>query len=273
MNATLRHQVGRVVKPVAFSWRWLTAGQRPLPGFVIIGAQRAGTTSLYRWLWNQDDVARAFTKEVHYFDLHYEHGERWYKSHFDVPRPGIITGEASPYMLFHPLAPQRAARDLDASTRFIVLLREPVDRAISQYWHERNDNIEAEPIERAIALEAERLAGTEEVLLRGEHSFAHQHYSYRARGEYAGQLRRWFDAVGRERMLVLEFERLFSDPMALGEVLDWLCLGPSRVPFPSLNSAGRARTVDGDLLVQLGRHFEPYNQDLFKLLGQELWTS
>src|SRR5581483_4847486 len=108
-----------------------------LPDFVILGTQRGGTTSLYRWLVSHPDVAPAMKKEVHYFDDHYHHGLRWYRAHFPVRRAGRITGESSPYMLFHPLAPERAAADLPDRTRFIVLLREPAESAISQYWQWR----------------------------------------------------------------------------------------------------------------------------------------
>jgi hypothetical protein len=273
MNDTIRREVGRAVRLPTSLWRWATAPQRPLPDFVIIGAQRAGTTSLYKYLCTQQSVARASRKEVHYFDVHYDRGERWYKSHFDMARPGTVTGEASPYMLFHPLAPERAAHDLSDQTRFIALLREPVDRAISQYWHERKGNKEAESLERAIALESERLAGTDEVVRRGERSYAHQHYSYVARGEYAGQLRRWFDAVGRERVLVLECERVYADSQVPADVLHWLGLPPSSAPYPSLNAAARSTSVDAGLLAELHRHFEPHNEELFELLGTELWTS
>jgi hypothetical protein len=271
MIETVRREAHRAVKAPGSWWRWTTAAKRPLPDFVIIGAQRAGTTSLYRWLSDQTGIAPASKKEVHYFDLYYGQGERWYRSHFRLPEPGTITGEASPYMLFHPLAAGRAARDLDEATRFIVLLREPVERAVSQYWHERKGNRESESFEQAIALEGERMRGTEEVVCRGDRSYAHQHYSYVARGEYAGQLRRWFDAVGRDRVLVLESERVFADG---GEtVLQWLGVESGALEFPSLNGAGRSSTADEGLLAKLRAHFEPHNQELFELLGTELWTT
>ena len=94
-----------------------------MPDFVIVGAARSGTTSLYRWLGSHPDVAPAWKKEIHYFDEYHGHGRRWYRAHFPFRHRGRITGEASPYMLFHPLAPDRAARELPPSTKFIVILR------------------------------------------------------------------------------------------------------------------------------------------------------
>jgi hypothetical protein len=254
-------------------WREVTASRRSLPAFVIIGAQRAGTTSLYKWLSELPEVEPALRKELHYFDTNYSRGERWYKSNFPVSAPGKMTGEATPYMLFHPLAPERASRDLDGTTRFIVLLREPVERAVSQYWHERDRRWESEPFERALALEVERLNGAEEMIRRGRASDSHQHHSYLARGAYAGQLRRWFGAVGRDRILVLEFERLLADPSVASGVATWLGLEPSKRPIPSMNAVSRQKALSAEVGERLRLHFEPFNEDLFELLGTELWQA
>jgi hypothetical protein len=256
------------------TWRYLTADLRSLPDFVIIGAQRGGTTSLYRWLCSNPRVVPAARKEIHYFDVHYSKGKRWYRAHFPIARPGRITGEASPYMLFHPLAAERAARDLPSSTRFIVLLRDPVQRAISHYWSSRQyDGWETEPLERAIELEPQRLAGETEKVLRGERSFGHATYSYLSRGEYARQLRDWFAAVGRERVLVLESERLYADPAVSASVLEWLSLPVHDQPFPVSNRMERLDPESPELVARLEEHFEPHNRALFELLGHELWTS
>jgi len=254
-------------------WRRATAVARPLPGIVIIGTQRGGTTSLFNWLATHRAVSPAFTKEVHYFDRHYDNGEGWYRSHFPL-RSGHRTAlEATPYLLFHPLAPGRAGADLPVSTRFVVLLREPVQRAVSHYWHSRRIGAEDQPLETALALEDSRLAGQEEIVRAGQESFAYRNFSYRARGHYADQLRRWFGAVDRSRILVMRSEDLFDDPDAPGRVLQWLGLAPHGEPFPATNEAPRARPEEAAVLDELGRHFAPYNEDLFELLGSRLWGS
>ncbi len=265
--------VRRVASASAFAGRYLTASYRPLPHFVILGAQRGGTTSLYRWLSSHPDVAPALKKEVHFFDGHYDKGIRWYRAHFALGHRGRISGESCPYLLFHPLAPGRVARDLPATARFVVLLREPAERAISQYWHWRQQGRwETESLERAIELEDERLAPQTERFLRGERSVEHIAFSYVARGEYAGQLRRWFDAVGQERILVLESEQLAADPAVPDQVLDWLGLPPHHQPYPASNAARRLEPTSPELLGRLRDHFRPHNQALFELLGRELWT-
>lgn len=254
------------------AWRYATANLRALPDFVILGTQRGGTSSLYQWLCAHPAFDPPLRKEIHYFDVHYHKGTRWYRAHFPFAQRGRITGEASPYMLFHPLAPARAARDLPTSTRFIVLLRNPVERAISHYWLSRNSMTwEKETLERGIELESQRLAAEIPKVLRGERSFGHATFSYVARGEYASQLRRWFDAVGRERILVLESEKLNREPEGSG-VLQWLGLDPHSAPFPAVNRTARFAESPPEVIARLQEHFAPYNCELFELLGYELWT-
>ena len=255
------------------AWRFATADLRSWPDFVIVGTQRGGTTSLHYWLTTHPEVTPAVRKEIHYFDAHYAKGARWYRSHFPLPRRGQITGEASPYMLFHPLAPARAAKHLPETTRFIVLLREPVQRTVSHYWYmRRRKGFETEPLERAIALEPERLAGETEKVMRGEISLAHSGYSYVARSEYVGQLQAWFDAVGRDRILIVESELLYNQPSVTAGIVEWLGLGPHDHDYPVANQSERLDVESPELLAQLHDHFVPYNQKLFDLLGHELWT-
>ena len=273
-GAVVRH----AKRSATFGWRYLSADLRAMPDFVIVGAARSGTTSLYRWLGTHPNVAPAWKKEIHYFDEHYGRGMRWYRAHFPFRRRGRVTGEATPYLLFHPLAPARAAHDLPHSTRFIVLLREPSQRAISQYWFWRQwfrrelEGTEIESLEEGIAREPERMAAAEPLVRRGEWNHDHIWFSYLARGEYAGQLRRWFDAVGRDRVLVVESEQLNSDPAVSARVLEWLGLPSHPQPFPALNAAVRLEEADPELTALMSRHFESHNRELFDLIGQELWT-
>jgi hypothetical protein len=252
-------------------WRRITASRRSWPDFVILGAQRAGTTSLYDWITDHDEVTPAWRKEVHYFDRNYGRGQSWYLSHFPVRRSGLVTGEASPYLLFHPLAPARAAADLPATTRFIVLLRDPVQRAVSHYWHERRMKAEPLPLDAALDQEHERLAGQMERVQAGERSFAHFHYSYVARGLYGEQLERWFAVVGRERVLVVESEKVFVDADVRAGVEGWLGLPVTGRPFPAMNEAPRREPVSPAATALLESSFAAPNEELFALLGQRLW--
>src|SRR5262249_32439169 len=124
-----------------------TSSSRMQPAFLIVGAQRCGTTSMFKTLRQHPAVlAPPLQKGIHYFDKNYDRAPAWYRSHFPLRanaaraegRVGVVpmTGESSPYYMFHPLAPQRIAADLPG-VRLIVLVRDPVERAISAYTHEK----------------------------------------------------------------------------------------------------------------------------------------
>ena len=109
--------VRAVVRNVVWTYGRATARVRPLPDFLVIGAQKAGTTALYAYLRWHPAVLGPSWKEVSFFDRHYRRGERWYRGQFPnalrVAAAGrragghAIVGEASPSYLFHPLAPER----------------------------------------------------------------------------------------------------------------------------------------------------------------------
>jgi hypothetical protein len=235
-----------------------------LPAFVIIGAQRAGTTSLYEHLMRHPQVRPPVRKEIQFLTLHWHRGLRWYRSHFPVRRaPRQFTGEASPYYLFHPDAPRRAALVLP-STRFIALLREPSARAVSHYLHNRARGVEPLDLDEALALETARLADDP----TGRH---HRLYSYVARGLYAEQVRRWRAAVG-DRLLVLLSDELFDDPRQTFErVQAFIGLDPWEPPdlpaHPTHRSEPAMTPATGRRLQET---FASPNRELAELLGREL---
>jgi hypothetical protein len=136
-----------------------------------------------------------------------------------VRPPGTLSFEASPYYLFDPQVPARAAALLP-DTRFVALLRDPAERAYSHYLHSRSYGVE--PLSFADALDAEpaRLAA-------GGHT-ARRQFSYVARGRYAEQLTRWYRHVSRERLLVVRTEQLND---RFGDILEFL--GLARMPAPA----------------------------------------
>lgn len=215
----------------------LGAGGRMRPGFLIAGAQRCGTTSLFRMLAEHPDVRPpAITKGVHYFDTadKFRRGPDFYAAHFprDEPDRGrrILTGEASPYYLFHPLAASRIAAELP-DAKVVVLLRDPVERAYSAFKQESGRGFETLSFEAALEAEAGRLAGEQERIVNDPlyQSFAHQHHAYVARGQYAGQLERMYAAVGRDRVLVLDADRFLAPELPQwDELMDFLGLSSWR---------------------------------------------
>ncbi len=260
---------------------------RLLPHFLIIGAQRAGTTSLYRYLVAHPAVGPVvLTKGAHYFDTNYEKGIGWYRSHFPSRWYGrlverrtgtrFITGEGSPYYVFHPLAPQRIAETLP-DVKLILLLRNPVERAYSHHQHEVARGFEQLPFEEALEAEPERLAGEEERIRQDPRyrSFSHQHHSYLARGRYLEQILRYRALFPPDQLLILVMEEFFADPeRGYARVLDFLGLPPWRPPrFPRYN-ARRYDEMDPTIRRWLEERFRQANRDLAAYLGIDLaWSA
>jgi hypothetical protein len=252
-----------------------------LPGFLICGAQRAGTTSLWRALEPHPAVVPpAFQKGIHYFDESYALGLSRYRSSFPVRRlanlrtrrTGVapITGEASPYYMFHPLAPERIARDLP-DAKVIVMLRDPVERAYSAHRHELERGFEHLPFEEALDAEPDRLRGEPE-RMRADESYQSdhlRHHAYLARGRYVEQVQRLHDLLGADRVLTVFSEDFFSVPEAeYDRVLDFLGL-PAWHPATFERHNARPRSPMDDVLrKQLDEYFRPHDEALAALLGR-----
>lgn len=250
-------------------------GERLSPTFVIAGVQKGGTTFLYQELTKHPDVRPALTKELHFFDDNYHRGLRWYSGFFPAARAGrsSITGEASPGYIFHPHALGRIARDLD-DARVILLIRDPVDRAFSQYKHERRLGFETlESFGAALDAEERRLAGEWDRQVADEDyvSFPLRHFSYRERGCYADQVRRAFAVLGRDRVLVMRSEDLYSDTReALATTFGFLGLTPWTPRRLGPNDMASAEGgLDVGIERELREFYRPHEEKLDALLGED----
>jgi hypothetical protein len=277
------------VKSAVRAWTVPTSRARPLPEFLIIGAQRCGTTSVYKYLAEHPLVVSASvaTKGVHFFDTHYGNGLGWYRAHFPTTvrrrwfqaRHGadLVTGEASPYYLFHPQVPHRIARDLPG-VKLIAILRDPVERAYSQWQHELSRGFEAlDRFEDALDAEPARLAGEIEAMQKDPdyRSPAHQHWSYMARGRYAEQLEGYRGLFPSDRLLVLRAEDLFAEPEATYARVESFLALPAHPPaaFERHNSHRRA-PMHPDTRARLVEHFAEPNRRLVEMLGPTFtWDS
>lgn len=278
---TVPAPVRAVLRNGVWAYGRATARWRPLPDFLVVCAQKCGTTALYAYLRWHPGITGPAWKEVSYFDRHYRRGEAWYRGQFPS-RPRLrlterrtgrrpLVGEASPSYVLHPLAPERVAA-LVPDVRLVVLLRDPVDRAYSHYNHEVALGREPLSFEEALDAEPQRLRGELERL--GEVDYFSRpwwDHTYLARGRYAEQLERWLAVFPREQLLVLASERLRREPAGTyGRVLEHLGAAPHALAsypavferdYEPMAPATRAR---------LERYFAPHNERLFELLGEAL---
>jgi hypothetical protein len=222
----------KVARNAVWTFGRLTARRRPLPDFLVIGAQKAGTTALYAYLRWHPGITGPSWKEVSFFDRHWWRGEAWYRGQFPLRAGERLVGEASPSYLFHPLAPGRA-RSLVPDAKLVALLRDPVDRAYSQYQHEVALGREPLSFEDALAAEDDRLAGEVERLVEDPRAFSRAwwDHTYAARGRYAEQLERWLAVFPREQLLVVPTEELGERPAeTYAAILAFLGAEPYELP-------------------------------------------
>jgi hypothetical protein len=263
-----------------------TASRRPLPDFLIIGTKKGGTTSVANWLVQHPQVMPMFPrfqrhKSPHFFDINYHRGEAWYRSHFPTEAARgrharkvgpVHVGEASPYYMFHPAAADRIAETVP-DVRLIAVLREPVSRAHSNYYDRVVAGTETLPtFEAALDAEESRLTGiTDEWLATpGSYSFSHDHHTYLARGRYAEQLRRYFDRLGRESLLVLPLEALKREPdKTWRRIEEHLGLDHHDVTLEERNVRQGNPPIDPATKERLAAYYAPYNRELADLLGED----
>lgn len=216
----------------------LRPGPRELPTYFIVGAKRAGTTSLDEYINAHPLVLRGLVeKGCRYYDVNYHRGPEWFRQQL-LPVAQVdrlerrlgqrpIVGESSPYYAYHPDAPGRIAADVP-DARLIFVLRDPVERAWSHYRYEVARGFETLDWRTAFATEDERLADPDE----RRRSHHHRHFSYADRSRYAGQLERLRETFDPEQVLVVESERLFAEPRKVMETV-FAHLGLDPVPMSS----------------------------------------
>ncbi|MEX0746104.1 MAG: sulfotransferase domain-containing protein [Phycisphaeraceae bacterium] len=205
-----------------------------LPDFLIIGEMKCGTTTLWDLLVQHPHVFETEAKELHYFGSYSYFGAcgaNWpathegYARHFEMAALDQRIGEATPNYLSDPLAPVRIAETLP-DVRLLVILRDPVERAWSHYWHQVRRGWETLGFEAAIDAEAERLC---------ESYDNHEKFSYITRGRYVEHLRRYEALFGREQMCVVLLDELKRSPQVVAERA-WGHLGLDR-PYPEVAKA------------------------------------
>jgi Sulfotransferase domain len=278
-----QRQAARAVRRSVVIVGQSTHRARMLPSFLIAGAQRCGTTSLFHVLSQHPAVFCPLLgeKELHYFDHEYNRGLGWYQSHFPTRawaraatrRTGIapVAFEGSPYYMFHPLAPIRINRDLPG-VRLLVLVRDPVERAYSHHAHQVGLGLESEPFERALELEDSRIDGEAERIVGDPGYFSRSHwlYAYRARGHYADQLEHLETIFGRSRILVIDSGDFFADPGPVyDQVLEFLGLPHHGQPVFTPQNARPRSPMPEAVRAMLEEHYRPYDKRLAAWFGRE----
>lgn len=181
------------------------------PNFLVIGAARAGTTLLHQYLCQHPEIYLPKSKrpEPHFFlkSDQYSKGEDWYhRTYFNDVRNEKAIGEISTSNLYGDKVPERIFQ-YNPHIKFIVLLRDPVERAFSNYWHSKLNGFEDLPFHEAVINETDRLNA-----LSGEISEIAP-FAYSGRSQYINQFNNYLRFFDKNQFLVVLFEDFIENPL------------------------------------------------------------
>lgn len=191
-----------------------------IPNFAYIGTSKSGSTWLFNALARHPEVYLASSKGLYYFDAHFDRGRDWYLEHFAAAGDAAAVGEISHSYLSSDEAPVRIA-ELNPRMRLLVCLREPVDRAFSDYL----DLVKNGQCDRSFSAALDQFPRLLD------------------RGRYGTHLQRYLDNFPLEQIHVSLFDDLRRDPQAYAdEVFDFLGIGQLELPPADLKSRMPAGT-------------------------------
>ncbi|HXV66512.1 MAG TPA: sulfotransferase domain-containing protein [Nitrosopumilaceae archaeon] len=257
--------------------KYCTATQylHTLPDFLIIGAAKCGTSSLYEYLIQHPSVGSSLTKQIHFFDRYYDRGVSWYKVCFPFKWQRRISGEATAHYMTHPLAAERAFK-LVPKAKIIVMLRNPIDRAYSHYKMEYRNKNENLSFEDAIAQEENRINGEFEKMLNNENNNGvnYPHRAYVKCGEYLEQIKRWAKFYSKEQILIIKSEDFFDNPEKItNQVFKFLDLPPFKLKEYQVIRKGNYNNMSPNTQKKLQEYFKLHNERLYQFLGRNFnWS-
>lgn len=278
MKNTIRSVVSRkgirVTKRTISNLQNYSAKENALPSFLIIGAMKCGTSSLYHYLSQHPQIVEATKKEVHYFDFNNELGLPWYRSHFPNQQTlkiqNAITGEASPEYMYHPRAAAQCHLLLPKA-KIIVMLRDPVERTFSQYSHYKRFGEESLSFEEALEKESERLEGAYENYLLDRYywNWNYFKYGYQAKSRYFEQLVPWFRLYGESSIMVINSSDFYAHTRKItNKVFNFLNLDEYTLDnYPNMFESKKS-SINNETRTKLTNYFREHNENLYQLIGQ-----
>ncbi|MDE5069556.1 MAG: sulfotransferase, partial [Trichodesmium sp. St4_bin8_1] len=238
------------------------------PNFLVIGVKKGGTTSIYHYLIQHPQILPGIKKEIDFWSFYFHRGLDWYRAHFpSIPESEkYLTGEASPSYFDAPDVPARLFHFFPR-IKLIVLLRNPVDRTISNYYHEVRSQAESMSIEEVINSRLEKLNKISSSFVT-EKDYWNYQGDYIASSIYLDWLKKWLNIFPREQLLILPSEKFYSQPKTImKQVFNFLGLSDYQIQnYPKLNYGSYA-PISKSLRQKLNDYFQYHNQRLEEYLG------
>lgn len=253
-----------------YTAQYWDSGEVKGPDFLIIGAMKAGTTSLYEYISQHPQVLPSNQKEIHFFVHHFEKGLDWYLSHFPpiTKEKKIITGEASPGYFCNSI--QEKVKSTFPNVKLIAILRNPVDRAVSHYHHNVKYGIEMRSFEEAINAEIRVIENISDVSDLGETSNWCNEQGYLLTGLYVYFLKKWMSVFPREQFLIVRSEDMYEKPvLSMNKVFDFLTLPEYKLKDCKAYLKGSYSALDKSWRKTLLEIFRSHNEKLEDYLNKK----
>ncbi len=272
----------RIKRKLVTEYRRISSPLRVLPSFIIFGAPRCGTTSLYNYLIEHPSIEPALSKEVGFFELNYNKGINWYKLYFPTFfnkyriekkfRKYFMTGEATSNYIHHPLVPTRIKKEIP-NVKLIALLRNPVDRAFSQFFKQIKQRREDLSFEDAIKKEQDRIKGEIKKMSKNldYYSLNYHNYSYLTAGIYIDRIKNWFEVFPKEQILIIKSENFYEKPDQIyNEILKFLGLPEWNLSqYQRYNFFEDQPKIKVSTRKELDEFYKPHNKKLYDFLGKD----
>ena len=268
-TSSYQQAVNRYPQLAKLTWK---ERQESGPDFIIAGGAKCGTSSIYNYLSHHPQILLSHKKELDFFWRDFDKGIDWYLSHFPsiTDTSDFITGEAAPNYLRFPKVATRI-KEYFPQVKIIILLRNPIDRAVSWHYHQVNHGMTTGNFADALVVEMEQLKQFSEsdltnIGFRNPDNLLCSLYIYK--------IKAWIEILGREQFLILKSEEFYNNP---GEVMErvYAFLGlPNHLQTKYLKvNAGSYNPISPDIRKTLAEYFAPYNQQLEEYLGMKFdWS-
>jgi len=256
----------------------ITGPLRVLPDFIIIGSMKCGTTSLYYDICEHPCASPAAYDEIGFFDSNFHLGLNWYRSMFPTKRriedirrkEGVaITGEDTPFYFWNPVAAKRIQKLLP-NIKLITILRNPIDRAYSEYQDLVSSESNSPSFETFIENEINTRRKDSSLITEENFEIFNQKNSYLLKGIYVDQLKIWAGLFPKEQIFTLSTENLNSEPItALESVFQYLNLPDYKIKNTRRQKQKKYVPMNSQTRKILIEFFKPHNERLFKFIGKK----
>ena len=261
------------------AYRILTNQIRVLPDFIVIGSSKSGTTSLQYYLIQHPSIVAE--RDVHFFEYMQTNSIEWYRAHFPTKvyknfkktmrKERLVVGEQTATYLFHPLVPKRIHATMP-NVKLITVLRNPVDRAYSNYHAQVREGFEKRTFDDAIKSELKRIEiGKKEPEYKINNDDFNNHviFSYLRHGIYVDFIKSWMEFFTKDQFLILPTYDLNNNHTKfLKQVFEFLNVPNRKVNGLERKNVGEYKKLDKSTRKFLVDYYRPHNERLFKLLGK-----